>query len=103
MNAGSSRPPVFQRLSGRHGASADHRGSARGVPLGVEIAAYLVCGMAGFVFGFEFGHQVTGGWGLGVVTGLMGVLFCTILASAVLAWVERRLGAAAAKAAGRPG
>lgn len=90
MGAGSHRSPAFGGPPDRDG-DGDAR-AAGTVPLGVEIAAYLVCGLAGFVFGFEFGHQVTGGWGLGAITGLMGVLFCTILASAVLAWIERWLG-----------
>jgi hypothetical protein len=76
---------------------------ASGVPLGVELAVYLVCGLAGFVLGYRFGHQVTGGWGLGAVTGLLGVLFCTILASAVLAWIERQRGAGRRARSGRRG
>ncbi len=61
------------------------------LPLWAELAVYLVATGVGLVLGFDFGHQVTGGALLGLVTALMGALFCSILSSAVIGLVERVL------------
>lgn len=41
-----------------------------------------VAGLVGLKFGYDFGHQVSGR-GLGVVTGLNGALFCSVIADAI--------------------
>jgi hypothetical protein len=45
----------------------------------------------GAIYGFDFGHQVTGGMLFGLVTAAMGALFASIVASALLDPVLRRL------------
>jgi hypothetical protein len=42
-----------------------------------------IAGLLGFVFGYQFGNLVAGLW-LGVITGLNGAIFATILVGALV-------------------
>jgi hypothetical protein len=58
----------------------------------LEWAVLAISLAAGAVFGFDFGHQVTGGALFGIVTALMGAVFCSIVASAAVERAVRLLG-----------
>ncbi len=42
-----------------------------------------IAGLLGLVFGYQFGNRVAGLW-LGVITGLNGAIFATILVGALV-------------------
>lgn len=57
----------------------------------LEWAVLAVSIALGAIYGFDFGHQVTGGMLFGLVTAAMGALFASIVASALLDQVLRRI------------
>jgi thiamine transporter ThiT len=57
----------------------------------LEWAVLAISITLGAIHGFDFGHQVTGGLLFGLVTAAMGALFASIVASALLDRVLRRL------------
>ena len=46
--------------------------------------------VAGMILGYDFGNRLAGTL-VGVVMGLNGAVFCSILASGAADWVQRRL------------
>lgn len=54
---------------------------------GVTVLLYLLAAVAGFALGFMFVRNAQGGLLMGLVAGLNGALFCTLLAD----WVMTRL------------
>lgn len=58
--------------------------------IGAAVLVYLGSAAAGFFLGFGFAHNAQGGSLMGLVAGVNGALFCTLVADWLLTRLARR-------------